>query len=215
MRCGYDAIRRYTPHMSRAVIVAVVVASAAAFAPGQRRGGATTVTAAATCAADLGLGAASKRRFCDVVIAATASDSVVVTVPAHAGRATLMFDLHNRFTLPAATASPAEAFARHSAQIAVTGADAAIIHRAVVTREFRSLQDLFDRIGEGGRAGGVKGVGPGEPVPVTMELPAGIGSAGIIGVRLEEFTFGTTEAYDAPGRAIAIVSNLRLQYTPQ
>jgi hypothetical protein len=200
--------------MSRAAVIAVVVAASVAFA-GQRRGDATTIAATATCAADLGAGASSKRRFCDVVIAASASDSIVVDVPAHAGRATLLFDLHNRFTLPVATASPVEAFARHSAQVAVVGADGAIIHRAVVTREFRSAQDLFDQIAGGGRAGGMKGVGPGQPVPVAVELPAGIRSAGIVGVRLEEVTLGTTDAYDAPGRAIAIVSNLRLQYVPK
>ena len=207
--------------MVRAVLIAAVVAASAAVVAAQRRGGAPpaaktpTVATAATCAADLGSGAASQRKFCDILIGVKPGDSVAVTVPAHTGPATLKFDLHNRFTIPGPGVSGAEAFARHSAQVAVIGRDGAIIDRAVVTREFRSIQDLFDQLSGGARPGGVKAIGPGQPAAVSVELPAVVDVAGIVGVRLEQFTLGASETYDAPGRAIAIVSNIRLEYLPR
>src|SRR4030095_11978172 len=67
-----------------------------------------------TCAADLGSGVASRRRFCDVIVASVAADSVSVSVPPHAGTATLAFDLHNRFMVSAST-DPVQSFTRHVA----------------------------------------------------------------------------------------------------
>src|SRR5262245_42460284 len=72
-----------------------------------------------TCAEDLGLGVASKRHFCDVIVASVAADSVSVAIPPHTGAATLMFDLHNRFTVPAGQVDPAQSFTRQTAVVAV------------------------------------------------------------------------------------------------
>jgi hypothetical protein len=212
---------RYTPDMARAMVMAAMLAASAAAVAAQGRGAppaatpAPKIATAAACAADLGSGAASRRSFCDILIVAKPAGSIAVTIPPHTGTARLKFDLHNRFTIPAAGVAVAEAFARHSAQIAVIGADGAIIDRAVVTREFRTVEDLFDQLRGGGRPGGVKGIGPGQPIAVEVALPAGLGVAGIVGVRLEQFTLGANEVYDAPGRAIAIASNIRLEYLPR
>ena len=204
--------------MGRAMMLVAIVAASAAVDAAQRRGSAPPgakapkVATAATCASELGAGVASQRQFCDIVITVKPGESVTVPIPAHTGAPTLKFDLHNRFTIPGPSVSAAEAFARQSAMVAVTGADGVIIDRAVVTREFRTAQDLFDQLTGGSRPGGVKGIGPGQPVPVTIELPAGTAIAGIVGVRLEQFTLGVAEIYDAPGRAIAIASNIRVEY---
>ena len=207
--------------MGRAIVLVAIVAASAAVDAAQRRGNAPSsarapkVATAATCAAELGSGVASQRQFCDILITVKPGDSVTVPIPAHTGAAALKFDLHNRFAVPGPSVSAAEAFARQSAMVAVVGADGVIIDRAVVTREFRSVQDLFDQLAGGSRPGGVKGIGPGQPVPVNIELPAGAAIAGIVGVRLEQFTLGATETYDAPGRAIAIASNIRVEYVPR
>jgi hypothetical protein len=207
--------------MGRAMIVVAIVAGSIAVDAAQRRGSAPPaakapkVATAATCASDLGSGMASKRQFCDILITAKPGESVTVPIPAHSGASTLKFDLHNRFAIPGPSTSAAEAFARQSAMVAVVGADGVIIDRAVVTREFRTVQDLFDQLSGGSRPGNVKGIGPGQPVPVSIELPAGTATAGIVGVRLEQFTLGATETYDAPGRAIAIASNIRVEYVPR
>ena len=203
------------------MIIAAMVAASAAAGAAQRRGSAPAgakapkVAAEPTCAADLGSGVASQRQFCDILIAVKPGESITVPIPAHSGSATLKFDLHNRFTIPGSSVSAAEAFARHSAMIAVVGGDGAIIDRAVVTREFRTVQDLFDQLTGGTRPGGVKGIGPGQPAGVAVVLPSGLSAAGIVGVRLEQFTLGVSETYDAPGRAIAIASNIRVEYVPR
>ena len=55
-----------------------------------------------------------------------------MTIPAHTGTATLMFDLHNRFTAPATATDPAQAFQRHSVIVAVVEPTGDVIDRAVV-----------------------------------------------------------------------------------
>jgi hypothetical protein len=66
------------------------------------------ITSAFSCAADLGVGLKSRRKFCDLIISSSAKDGVMMTIPAHTGPTTLMFDLHNRYTPPAPGASPAQ-----------------------------------------------------------------------------------------------------------
>jgi hypothetical protein len=80
-------------------------------------------------------------------------------------------------------------------------------------REFRANDDLFDTIGGGGRPGGIKAVAPSEPEAVRITIPAGVTGIGIVGVRLDITTRAGKEAFDAPGRAIAIISNPRISYT--
>ena len=69
-----------------AIVTATVVAAASpqtktAKPPAKR------TTAVFTCAAELGMGTASRRRFCDVIVASVAAESVSLTIPAHSGPA--------------------------------------------------------------------------------------------------------------------------------
>ena len=198
-----------------AVLTCLVCAPAWLFARAPQRAAGRAavpkVSTAVKCAADLGLGVKSGRRFCDVIIAGTAADSIAVTIPAHRGVAKLYFDLHNRFALPPDAAPPAQIFTRNSAIVAVVGPKAEIGRGASVS-EFRTGADLFDRIAGGG-TGGVKSVGPGPATPIEMTIPAGSSAVGIIGVRLEVLTRLGKQTYDTPGRPVAIVSNLRVEYT--
>lgn len=173
------------------------------------------VTTEARCAADLGAGEQSRRRFCDVVISTVGADSVVMPIPEHEGPATLLMDLHNRFTVPPAGVAPGDAFERHTVVVAVLRPSGEVIERAAVVREFRTVQDLFDRVSGGGRQGGVKGVAPGPPEQVRITIPAGVNAIGIVGVRLQLLSRDADQTYDAPGRPVAIVSNLRIEYAPK
>ena len=175
----------------------------------------TQRTTDARCAAPLGTGAQTRRPFCDVVVAPLGSQSVLMTIPPHTGAATLMMDLHNRFTVPASDRTPAEAFERHVAVVAVVGPTGEVIDRAAVSREFRTIQDLFDRVTGGGRQAGVKGVAPGPPEAVRITIPEDVNAIGIVGVRLELLTPTIDETFDAPGRPVAIVSNFRIEYIPK
>jgi hypothetical protein len=194
-----------------------VTVMALAIAPAQRmtpRAAGTKIATAVACAADLGLGAKTRRQFCDVVVTAAGSDSITMAVPPHTGGSTLMFDLHNRFVVPSGAIDLAQAFSRQTALVAVVGADGAIIGRGAVSREFRTTADLFDRIG-GGPAGGVKAVAPGPAEAIRIAIPAAVSSVGIVGVRLDQLTARAEESFNAPGRPIAVASNFRLEYRPR
>jgi hypothetical protein len=196
-----------------ALVTTAVVVTAGAQGTATRKP--ARFSTAFTCAADLGTGVASKRRFCDIIVASAAADSVSVTIPPHTGAATLQFDLHNRFTVPPGQVNAAQAFARQAAVIAVIRQTGDVIDRAAVSREYRKPADLFDRIAGAGRGAPPKGIAPGAPVGIRVTIPAGVGVVGIVGKRLEEWRASGRGAFDSPGRAIAIVSNVRVEYTPR
>lgn len=204
--------------MSRSVLPVIFVAMMTTFleiGSAQRAGGARRTSNAVKCAADLGAGLKTKRQFCDVVIASSGDASIAMAIPSHTGAATLTFDLHNRFLVPVVTLDPSLAYSRHLAVVAVIRPTGEVIEQAAVMREFRSTGDLFDTIGGGGRPGGIKAVAPSEPEEVRLTIPAGVSGIGIVGIRLDVTTRAGKEAFDAPGRAIAIVSNPRISYTPR
>jgi hypothetical protein len=139
-----------------------------------------------------------------------------MSIPAHTGAATLQFDLHNRFMIPIVTNQPALAYTRHEAVVNVVGGSGDVIGQAAVMREFRFVADLFDQIGGGARPGGVKAVAPGPPEPVRFSIPAAVSSIGVVGTSLRVKTaLGGDELFDSPGRPVAIVSNLRIEYRPR
>ena len=204
--------------MIRTYLIAGVLASSASLvagagqrAPAKGRGAARTSTAL-TCAAELGQGIGTKIRFCDVIVGAKPAESVAITIPARRGPARLQFDLHNRIAVPPAGAAPAQVFSKNTAMVAVMGPKGEI-GRAVADVEFRKPGDLFDRIG-GGVGGGAKTVAPGPATPIDMTVPPGMNAIGIVGVRLKVVTRLGEQTYDTPGRPIAIVSNVRVEYTP-
>jgi hypothetical protein len=202
----------------RTVAITAVLASlllVAADAQTARTAG-TRVSTKVDCAADLGAGVKSKRTFCDVVIASTPTASVSVVVPARTGTATLLFDLHNRFTVPVVSGQPMLAFQRHEATVAVIRSTGVVLGKAAAIREFRSTSDTFDLIAGGGRPGGVKAVAPGPAESIRVSIPAGVTDVGIVGLRLSVRTNSTgPEVFDTPGRPVAIVSNVRVEYRPR
>jgi hypothetical protein len=176
---------------------------------------AVRVATDAVCAAPLGAGLKTKRTFCDVLIAGAPGDSVSVAIPPHTGSPTLRFDLHNRFTVPAIVVPGALTFARHEAVVSVIRSTGAVIGRAAVVREFRAVEDLFDQIGGGSNPGGVKAVAPGQSEAVRVSIPTGLTAVGIVGARLSVLMRTNQEVFDTPGRPVAIVSNVRLEYRPR
>jgi hypothetical protein len=174
--------------------------------------GATRTSTVVQCAADLGVGVASGRKLCDVIVAQKAAESVALTIPPRRGPAKLQFDLHNRIAVPPAGAQPAQMFSKNTATVAVVGPKSEI-GRGVADAEFRKPADLFDRIG-GGPGGQPKTVAPGPATPIEIVIPAGVSAVGVVGVRLKVVTRLGEQTYDTPGRPIAIVSNVRVEYTP-
>ena len=206
--------------MSRRVLAALAIALSGSAIVAAQRGAATKPPAAppapgavAKCAADLGVGVKSHRQFCDVIVSRDPADSIAITIPPHRGPATLRFDLHNRFTIPIPDVPPAQAFARHLAVVAIIRPTGSVIDRAAVAGEFRRVSDVYDQIAGGG-PGGLKIIAPGRAETVVIAIPAGLASLGIVGVRLDVTTINGRTVFETDGRPVAIVSNLRIEYTP-
>jgi hypothetical protein len=195
----------------RLAIAAVILAGAVAVLPAQRG---TRLSTAVQCAGELGAGVKTKRTFCDVLSGASPADSIAVAIPRHTGPATLLLDLHNRFTVPAILVPGALTYSRHEAIVGVMRPTGEMIGKAAVVREFRDMTDLFDQIGGGARPGGVIAVSPGPAEAIHIAVPAGIDAVGIVGISLKLTSRTNAEVYDTPGRPIAIVSNVRVQYRP-
>ncbi len=88
-----------------------------------------------------------------------------------------------------------------------------LLGRGAVQTEFRSARDLYDRVGGGAGPGGTKAVAPLGLERVRIAIPAGIDQVSLLGEVLE----GTTAAgreLATPGRPVAIVSNVQVEYLP-
>lgn len=171
------------------------------------------VTTAFSCAADLGVGIKSKRKFCDIIISLAPKDGVTMTIPPHTGATTLRFDLHNRYTLGATPATPAQMFAKHTAAVAVLDQNGAVLGRAAVSRELRTEVDLFDRIAGGAGPGGAIAVAPGRPEPVVLELPEAVTVIAVVGLALDASSLAEEGTFTTQGRPVAAGSNFRIEYT--
>ena len=129
--------------------------------------------------------------------------------------AALLFDLHNRFTVPPAGTDLSQAFVRNTAVVAVIRPTGEVIERAAVSREYRTVGDLFDRIAGPGRGAAPRIVAPGQAQAVRIDIASGITSVGIVGARLEEWRVSGRGTFDNPNKPIAMVSNLRLELRPR
>lgn len=179
--------------------------------------GATVMRLQATlaCPAELGTGVSTKRRFCDVLTGRDPANGILVTIPPHRGPVTLSFELHNRHTYSEELVKAKQAFRRYTASIGVLTMDNTLIERAAVQSEFRSREDLFDRVSGGAGPGGVKAVAPLGDEFIEMELPEDVGEqVSILGEKLTEERPDGVDTFSAPGRPVATISNVMIEYRP-
>jgi hypothetical protein len=167
-----------------------------------------------TCPNVLGEGVQTKRIFCDVTIERDPAAGVIIPLPPHTGPVTLTFDLHARHTYSAELAKTTRGFRRYTSTIGVLTMDNTLLSRAAVVAEFRTATDLFDRISGGVGVGGVKAVAPIGVESITIEIPAAETSVSIMGEKLSEDRIDGTDPFTAPGRPIAVISNVLIQYRP-
>jgi len=168
-----------------------------------------------TCASELGMGVTTRRRFCDVLTGNDPKEGVLVTIPPHRGPVTLSFELHNRHTYSAELVKLKQAYRKYTATIGVLSMDNTLIDRAIIQSEFRTEKDLFDRIGGGAGPGGVKAVAPSGDEFIVLELPADVGEqVSVLGEKLSVMRPDGTDNFNSPGRPIATISNVMLEYRP-
>ena len=166
------------------------------------------------CPTALGTGVNTKLTFCDVMTGRDPAAGMVISFPTHQGTVTLTFDLHNRHTYSEEQVKTNRAYARYTATVGVLTVDNTLISRAVVQNEFRKATDLVDRIGGGAGPGGVKAVAPTGTESITVTIPEGEAQVSILGEKLTYERMDGTATYTSPGRPIAVISNLMIEYLP-
>jgi hypothetical protein len=165
------------------------------------------------CPEQLGIGIKTRQSFCFVLAGRDPAEGVLVSIPPHAGEATLHFDVHNRHTYSEEEIKAGRGFARYTAVIGVLTMNGDLLGRGAVQTEFRTARDLYDRIGGGAGPGGTKAVAPLGREQVTTVIPAGVTQVSFLGELLEATTSAGREIA-TPGRPVAIISNVQVEYRP-
>jgi hypothetical protein len=167
------------------------------------------------CPAPLGVGVKTKTSFCNVIAGRDPAAGVIVKIPPHRGVATLTFDLHNLHLYSEEQVRAKKAFASYTATIGVLTMDNTLITRAVVLSEFRTAADFVDRVSGGAGPGGVKAVAPTGTEPIVVQVNEADEQVSLLGEKLTvENMTGPPTTFSQPGRPIAVVSNVMVEYKP-
>ena len=173
-----------------------------------------TLAPPVTCPTPLGIGATTKRHYCDVLSGRDPAAGILIPLPAHRGPVTLSFDLHNRHTYSEEQMKAKRAYARYTSTIGVLTMDNTLISRAVVQNEFRTVKDLVERIGGGAGPGGLKAVAPTGTEHIIITIPEEEQEVSILGEKLAVERLDGNANYTSVGRPIAVISNVMLEYVP-
>lgn len=195
--------RRRTAAVSCALAAAVVVSAGAQ----SRR----VEPADVECPSELGIGVDTDRTYCDVQIGDEIADGIVVRIPPHRGPATLTFTLHGRHTYSEDAVARGRGYARYLATAAVASADE-VLARPVVLAEFHGAADLVDRVRGGAGPGGVKAIAPVGAEGIRVVVPSDVTEVSIVGLDLEVRRVDGEETETALGRAIALISDVHVEY---
>lgn len=175
----------------------------------------TRIQAELECPSELGIGVKTKRRFCDVLTARDPKEGILVTIPPHRGLVKISFELHNRHTYSEELVKEKRAFRLYTATIGVLTMDNTLVERAVIQSEVRTEADLFDRVSGGAGPGGVKAVAPAGAEFIEMTLPEDVvDQVSILGEKLSVRRIDGNDSFSAPGRPVATISNVMLEYRP-
>ena len=170
-----------------------------------------TAPAQVKCPESLGTGVRTGTSYCFVLAGSDPAQGVVVTIPPHTGTATLIFNLHNRHTYSEEEMRAGRGYARYSAVIAALTLKGELLGRGAVQTEFRSVKDLFERVSGGAGPGGLKAVAPLGNETVRIEIPQDVSEVSLLGELLDATTAIGREVA-SPGRPVAVVSNIQLEY---
>jgi hypothetical protein len=165
------------------------------------------------CPELLGTGVRTGASYCFVLSGRDPAQGVLVTIPRHAGPATLLFDLHNRHTYSEEDVRGRRGYAKYTAVIGVLSMKGDLLGRAAVQSEFRTARDLYERISGGAGPGGAKAVAPIGHEQISVSIPADVEQVSLLGEVLDSTTAAGHETA-SPGRPVALVSLVRVEYRP-
>jgi len=166
-----------------------------------------------TCTEQLGTGIKTRGSFCFVLAGRDPAQGVLVAVPPHTGAATLTFHLHNRHTYSEEEMQAGRGYAQYTAVVGVLTMAGDLLGRGAVQSEFRGARDLYDRISGGAGPGGMKAVAPIGDELVTISVPDKVDQVSLLGEILDATTAAGRETA-TPGRPVALVSNVQIEYRP-
>jgi hypothetical protein len=166
------------------------------------------------CPEELGTGARTGAHYCFVLAGRDPAEGVVVTIPRHTGPATLLFDLHNRHTYSEEEVKAGRGYASYLAIIGVLTMKGDLLSRGAVQSEFRRASDLLERITGGAGPSGLRAVAPIGREQVIVTIPAAVTEVSLLGEVLDATTSAGREVA-TPGRPVALVSNIRVEYRPR
>ena len=172
-----------------------------------------TAPADVKCPETLGTGVKSGATYCFVLAGRDPAEGVIITLPPHTGEATLRFNLHNRHTYSEEQIRAGRGFASYMAVIGILTMKGELLDRAAIQSEFREARDVHERISGGAGPGGVKAVAPVGVEPIVLTLPPAVTQVSLLGEVLDAATAAGRESA-SPGRPVAIVSNITVQYRP-
>ena len=165
------------------------------------------------CPSVLGIGVETDLVFCDVLAQQDPSLGVVVVLPPRRGAATLSFNLHNRHTYSEDDVRRGRSYARYLAEVAVASPAGDVLGRRYVLNEFRTADDLFDRVAGGAGPEGLKAIAPSGLERVFVTVPGNLDQVVIVGQTLEvTLVDGNLERTWSPGRPVAVISEVQLEY---
>jgi hypothetical protein len=165
------------------------------------------------CPETLGTGVKTGASYCFVLAGRDPADGVRVTIPPHRDVAALLFDLHNRHTYSDEDIRAGRGFAKYTAVVAVLTMKGDLLDRGAVQTEFRTARDLYERISGGAGPGGVKAVAPLGREEIRISIPAAVNEVSVLGEMLDATTAAGREIA-TPGRTVAVISNVRVEYRP-
>ena len=164
------------------------------------------------CPAVLGVGVATDRVFCDVLLQHEAGRGILIAVPRRRGEATVSFTLHNRHTYSESETRAGRAYAEYTAEVAVAALDGSVLGRRFILSEFRSAADLVDRVTGGAGPGGVKAVAPTGRERVFVTVPEGVETVAVVGQSLQVVRLDGRDTFRSPGRPMAVISDVEVEY---
>jgi hypothetical protein len=125
-----------------------------------------------------------------------------------------LFDLHNRHTYSEEEVKAGRGFASYLAIIGVLTMKGDLLSRGAVQSEFRRASDLLERITGGAGPSGLRAVAPIGREQVIVTVPAAVTEVSLLGEVLDATTSAGREVA-TPGRPVALVSNIRVEYRPR
>ena len=200
--------------MNQKVIGGAVLASCFLFADIASGQGLSTDPAEVYCPSVLGVGVNTDLAFCDILIQQDAGLGARVILPVHRGEATVSFNLHNRHTYSEDEVETGRGFASYTAEIAVASFEGNVLGRRFILSEFRSVDDLADRITGGAGPLGLKAVSPMGTERVFVKIPEELNEVFIVGQSLEVVRVDARENIINAGRTVAVISDVRVEYQP-